>query len=289
MKKKLMLGMLCVFGSAVIFGFTPVLAAISYQGGNNGINMAFLRAVLPLPLLIAIGWRLPLPNRSQCRQGLLAGVLSFGCSLLLYSSYEHISPGLATTLHFLYPLYVVAYEAVRFRKRPGVVRLCGLGLGLLGTLLFLERGENGSLTGFVLALTSGMTFAAYIIVLGQESRQPMPLYRLMLLVSLSGVVMCGAVGGAMGKLTVNLTGVAWLCAVCVALLAAVVASVMFQRGIREIGESNAALFSLLEPITSVVFSVWLLHDMLTPRKIVASVFILSGLLIISLQDRKVSS
>lgn len=289
MKKKLMLGTLCVFGSAVIFGFTPVLAAISYQGGNNGINMAFLRAVLPLPLLIAIGWRLPLPDRSQCKQGLLAGCMSFGCSLLLYSSYEHISPGLATTLHFLYPLYVIAYEALRARRIPGTARLCGLGLGVMGSLLFLESGESGNLLGFILALGSGMAYAAYIIVLGKESKHPMPLYRLMLLVSISGVIMCGAVGGAMGKLTVNLTGVAWLCAVCVALLAAVVASVMFQRGVREIGESNAALFSLLEPITSVVFSVWLLHDTLTPRKIVASVFILSGLLIISLQDRKASS
>lgn len=281
-----MLGTLCVFGSAVIFGFTPVLAAISYQGGNNGINMAFLRSVLPLPLLLLIGWRLPLPDRSQCKRGLLAGCMSFGCSLLLYSSYEHISPGLATTLHFLYPLYVIVYEAVCAKRIPGITRLYGLGLGVLGSLLFLESGEGGNLLGFILALGSGMAYAAYIIVLGKESKHPMPLYRLMLLVSISGVIMCGVAGTAMGKLSFALTRPAWICAAGVALLAAVVGSVLFQRGVREIGEANAALFSLLEPITSVAFSVWLLHDALTPRKIVGCVLILGSLLIISLHDRK---
>jgi hypothetical protein len=52
MKKKQLIGQLCIIGSAIIFGFTPVLAAISYQGGNNGINMAFLRALVPIPVLL---------------------------------------------------------------------------------------------------------------------------------------------------------------------------------------------------------------------------------------------
>ena len=58
MKKNQLSGVIFVFLSAVIFGFTPVLAAISYQGGNNGINMAFLRAFLPIPVLLLIPDRL---------------------------------------------------------------------------------------------------------------------------------------------------------------------------------------------------------------------------------------
>ena len=286
LKKSSLSGILCVFGSAVIFGFTPVLAAISYQGGNNGINMAFLRAFVPIPLLVLIGWRMPRLTGRQWKQGLLAGCALFGCTLMLYSSYEYISPGLATTLHFLYPLYVIVYEAIRSRKSPGKVRIAALLTGLLGSSLFLESREGGSFIGFVLALGSGVAYAVYINVLGKESRNPMPLYRLMLLVSIGGSVLCGAAGLAMGKLTVSLTGTAWICAVSVALLTAVVGCVLFQRGVREVGEANAALFSLLEPITSVLFSVWLLHDSLSPQKILGSIMIISSLFIISLHDRK---
>ena len=287
MKKSNLFGQMCVFGSAIIFGFTPVLAAISYAGGNNGINMAFLRSILPIPVLLFLGRKAAMPTKRQWKTGLIAGCLSFGCTLLLYSSYEYVSPGLATTLHFLYPLYVIIYEAVRARKSPGPVRLIGLALGLAGTLLFLDASSaGGSLLGFALALLSGVTYAAYIISLSKEAEAPMPLYRLMLVVSVAGVFLCGSTGLAMGKLVFDMAALPWLCAIAVALLASVVGGTLFQRGVREVGAANSALFSLFEPITSVVFSVLLLGDTLTVSKILGSVLILGSLLIISLYDKK---
>lgn len=285
MKRNSFLGQLCVIGSAIIFGFTPVLAAISYQGGNNGINMAFLRALLPIPVLLFLGRKAQMPTRAQWKSGLIAGCLSYGCTLLLYSSYEYISPGLATTLHFLYPLYVTVYEAVRDRKNPGGKRLTGLVLGLTGSLLFLEKGGGGSVIGFVLALGSGMAYALYIIALGKEAEgEPMPLMRLMLVVSVSGVVLCGAAGLMMNKLVFSFSGTTWLCAIAVALLAAVVGGVLFQRGVREIGGANSAILSLFEPITSVIFSVLLLGDVFSARKLLGCALIMCSLVLISLQS-----
>lgn len=288
MRNKKRFGQLCVFGSAIIFGFTPVLAAISYQGGNNGINMAFLRALLPIPLLLFLGRSLPWPNRSQWKNGLIAGLLSFGCSLMLYSSYEFISPGLATTLHFLYPLYVTVYEALRNRKWPGKLRLAGLVLGLAGSLLFLNGvSAEGSLTGYVLALASGLTFALYIISLDREAQgTPMPLFRLMLVVSVSGVALCGTTALAMDKLVFAMPASAWLCAIAVAILAAVVGSILFQRGVREIGGTDSALLSLFEPITSVVFSVLLLGDVLSVHKLLGCVLIISSLILITIHGKE---
>ena len=288
MKKNTLLGQLCVFGSAIIFGFTPVLAAISYQGGNNGVNMAFLRALLPIPVLLFLGRKCQMPTKAQWKSGLMAGCLSYGCTLLMYSSYEYISPGLATTLHFLYPLYVTVYEAVRDRKNPGGRRLCGLALGLIGSLLFLDKeSAGGSMLGFILAIGSGVAYAAYIIALGKEAKsEPMPLMRLMLVISVSGVVLCGAAGLLMNKLVFTFSATTWLCAISVALLAAVVGGVLFQRGVREVGGANAALLSLFEPITSVVFSVLLLGDVLSFSKVLGSFLILGSLVLISLQSQK---
>lgn len=288
MKKNTLLGQLCVFGSAIIFGFTPVLAAISYQGGNNGVNMAFLRALLPIPVLLFLGRKCQMPTKAQWKSGLMAGCLSYGCTLLMYSSYEYISPGLATTLHFLYPLYVTVYEAVRDRKNPGGRRLCGLALGLIGSLLFLDKeSAGGSMLGFILAIGSGVAYAAYIIALGKEAKsEPMPLMRLMLVISVSGVVLCGVAGLLMNKLVFTFSATTWLCAISVALLAAVVGGVLFQCGVREVGGANAALLSLFEPITSVVFSVLLLGDVLSFSKVLGSFLILGSLVLISLQSQK---
>ena len=142
------------------------------------------------------------------------------------------------------------------------------------------------LLGFALALLSGVTYAAYIVSLGKEAKRPLPLFRLMLVVPISGVFLCGATGLAMGKLVFSMPPMAWICAIAVALLAAVVGSVLFQKGVREIGGANSALLSLFEPITSVIFSVLLLGDSFSPLKILGSVLILGGLALISFYDAK---
>ena len=51
---------------------------------------------------------------------------------------------------------------------------------------------------------------------------------------------------------------------------------------RIVGKANAAIFSLLEPITSIVFSVLLLGDALSPAKLTGCALILAGLLVTAL-------
>ena len=279
-KQKSAMGMLCVMGSAVIFGFTPVLAALSYQGGNNGVNMAFLRAFLPIPVLCFLLRSTPMPTAQQRKRMLVLGLLLFGCTLLLYSSYAYIPVGLATTLHFLYPLYVALYKTVVWKQPLGRRRAAGLLLGVAGAALFLDMSAGTvDPRGFMLALASGLCYAGYIIALGREAKDPVPLYRLMLGISIVGVFLCGGVGLATGYLTVDLNGWAWACAAGAALLVAVVGCVLFQTGVRSIGEADAAIFSLLEPITSILFGVLLLGDRLSAAKLTGCGLILVGLFI----------
>ncbi len=282
-------GFVCVFASAAIFGFTPVLAALSYHGGNNGLNMAFLRALLPLPVFFVLakqdGGVKPLPE--QRRMGTLLGFLLFGCILLLYSSYAYLPVGVATALHFLYPLYVTCYEMLAQKAHKSVLQLIGLGLSLAGALLFIELGEAGMpWQGLALALLSGVCYAAYVIMLAREARHPLPLPRLMLIVSTTGAVFLAAIGLLTKRLTFCLSPVAWVCAGAAALLTAVVGCILFQIGVRRVGKTNAAVFSLMEPICGILFGLWLMNDRLPPRSLTSCVLIVAGLLCIALSERR---
>ena len=288
MNRSRILGTFYVFLSAVVFGFTPILANLSYAGGNNGVNMAFLRAIIPMPALMLLAWKTSpgyRPSAKQVRTGALLGCLNFGCSLMLYSSYSYIPVGIATTLHFLYPLFVMLYHVVRHGERPGAAKWCGLLLGVLGAALLIEMGEGGlSPFGMVLALVSGVLFAAYIIILQQEAEDPLPLYRLMTVTSAAGGILCAAAGAALGSLTVSLTPQAWLFAAAAALLVSIGGAAVFQAGVRLVGDKDAAVYSLLEPLTSIIFGLLLLNEMLTARKVVSCLLILTGLLITALAD-----
>ena len=285
--KKQYSGYLAIVMSALIFGFTPILAAISYKEGNNGINMAFLRAVIPIPFFLFVSLKSFSPSKKQLLNGILAGILSFGCTLLLYSSYESISPGLATTLHFLYPLYVAIMNAVKKHQALKKAMIAGLAFALAGILLFLEPDEwkiNRNIEGYLLALGSGLVYACYILVLEKESADPLSLYHLMLIMSVTGAVLSGAAGLLTGKLTVMSSGRGWLYAGATALLTAVLACVLFQNGVRKTGGTNAAVFSLLEPISSVLFSMLLLGESLSVRSAAGCGMILLGLAVIFIND-----
>ena len=284
------IGILCVLLSAVIFGFTPVLAGLSYQGGNNGVNMAFLRGVIPLPVLFVLG-RLTAPgfraSKKQIRMGIIAGILQFGTSLLLYSSYSHISVGIATILHFLYPLFVILYHVFADRMRLNRIKWAGLIVSIVGAAVMVEVGPGGlSPLGMALALLSGVVFAGYMVVLQKESSEPMPLYRLMTIVSITGAIMSAVCGIGMGKLTLALTPQAWGYVVGATLLVSVGGCTLLQLGVRLAGDADSSIYSLLEPLTSILFGMMLLGETLTVKKGLSSAMILIGLLITSLADRK---
>lgn len=44
-------GILFTILSAIIFGFTPALANITYEFGNNSLSMTFFRNLLAIPIL----------------------------------------------------------------------------------------------------------------------------------------------------------------------------------------------------------------------------------------------
>lgn len=269
-------GALCVAASAVLFGATPLLAALSYAGGNNGVNMAFLRALLPLPVLMALGGKTRC-TKAEWLDSMALGLLLFGCALLLYSSYAYLPVGLATSLHFLYPLYVSLYEAVAQKKPLTPLRIAGLICGLAGVACFLEgTAGGGPAAGFALALLSGLCYSGYIIVLGRGRSGRLPSSLLIRNISVCGVALCGAVGLLGGKLTFSLTAEAWRYAALAALLAAAVACRLFQHGVRLVGESTAALLSLFEPLCSVLLGFWLLREPMSPLKWLGCLMILCG-------------
>ena len=107
--------------------------------------------------------------------------------------------------------------------------------------------------------------------------------------SLAGAGLCGGVGLGMGALTFALTPQAWLFAALTALMVSIGGSLVFQAGVRIVGDADAAIYSLLEPLTSILFGLLLLGEALTPRKALSCALILVGLLITAIADRKAAN
>ncbi len=273
-------GILFTFLSAAIFGFTPILVRISYNGGASGITIAFLRAYLALPFLLFLvkrhGESLRLCAR-ELRTVLLLGTIgSAATTLSLYMSYNYISVGMATTLHFIYPLLVSVGCVLFMKQKLLLYQKVSLVLGCAGILLFMDVRSGGSMAGISLALLSGVCYAFHISYMSASGIQDMYFFKLSFYLCLVMGTVCGLFGLATGGLTLHMSAAAWGIALFVSILTSVGAISLLQVGIRLTGPSTAAILSTLEPITSVVFGILILHEQLSLGKAVGCVLILLG-------------
>ena len=98
-------GYFYVIGSAIIFGCMPLGAKIVYANGVNPISLVFYRNVLAIPVMIMIVKagkdNLKITPGDFGKLVILAILGSVLTPMLLYSSYNYISSGASTTLHFV--------------------------------------------------------------------------------------------------------------------------------------------------------------------------------------------
>ena len=148
-------GILYTVLSAVLFGITPLITRAVYGYGANSMTVVFYRSLFVIPMLAAIMKGRHISFSISAHDLRNTGIIAiFGSGLttiLLFTSYSYIDVGCATTLHFLYPVFVsllcfAVYHEILSRRK-----LTAPSLALLGALCFFRseqfRQHAGSVIG----------------------------------------------------------------------------------------------------------------------------------------------
>lgn len=287
---KLIKGYLFVVISAVIYGCMPLMAKFIYADGVNSMTLVFLRNLLALPVLLVLALKqsktLKIPAKALPSISVLA---LLGCCLtplLLFSSYSYMASGTATVLHFIYPAAVVLGGLLFLRERVIPGNLLCVGLCVVGICLFYSPGEPLDWRGSLFALSSGITFASYVLLLPRfQYRQVKGLLFTFYVALISSVIMflfCLFTGQL--ALPQTLTG--WGLCLLFAVTVTAGAVVLFQLGTFAVGAQRASILSTLEPITSVVVGITVFREPVTPRVVIGSVLVIAASILIAAMGAK---
>lgn len=120
-----MKGILLTMLSAIAFGFAFTLGPMTYgDGGSNPTTLTFLRNALSLPVLFLIlryqGISLKVTGKELISLTILGGIGNAFTTLLLFISFSLIDVGIATTIHFIYPVFVTIGCVLFFKERLGI-------------------------------------------------------------------------------------------------------------------------------------------------------------------------
>lgn len=268
--------------SALIYGFTPTLCSVTYALGNNHTSMTFFRNLLILPavILIIAGKKIDLRLKriEFAKIFVLANLGTWMTTLFLYSSYRFITVGMATTIHFMYPILVIVFcrifygETITKKKRVSVL------LAFVGIGFFLLANRSGSARGILLAFSSSITFALYLMLLDKWGLSEINGMKFIFYTS-------GITVAEMFLVNIQQKAILFIQPVnvyalmfIVAVLASLVATVCLKEGVRILGSATASFISLLEPISSVVFGAVLLKEGVTFLQLLGCISVIFSIL-----------
>ncbi len=273
--------------SAVIFGTSPIFFKTIAANGINTTTHIVVRCAITMLLaaVLAAANKQPILLKGRLlRDALLAFIAGQGVTaILLNSSYAYLPAGMATSLHFVYPSVVMLVCVLLFRERVNAFKLFALALSMVAIVLMTDRKANGQLAGIVLALASGCSYAFYILFLERTPLKDLPVWTFTFWGSF-GCLVAGAILGVSTN-TLDLSGATGksvsLMLVMVP-LQSILAVRLFQLGVRYTGSTAAALLSTMEPVTSAVLGIVLLHESLGALKLVGCAAIVLSIVLVAL-------
>jgi drug/metabolite transporter (DMT)-like permease len=151
-----------LFGSAVLFGLSAVLAKLAARGGLGGGQVTLLRFGLGIGFVVALFRARPGTFR-PVRHGLLVSRGLFGgiSALLYFLAIERIPAGEATLLNNTFPIWAVVISFFLLDERPTFHLAIALAIASAGVFLVVGGGAvslhlgTGELLGIASALSGG--------------------------------------------------------------------------------------------------------------------------------------
>lgn len=275
--------------AGIIFGAFPIFTTLFVQFGGNvdAFNLyGFLLSVIFLAVYIAVTKRsFKLPKKAIFFVT-LAGIMNVVTRILLTYSYEYLDVGVATTLHFLYPLFAAVLGALFFREKMPPYKWGCFVVASASVSLFASGFTGGTATGLLLAIGSSITFALYMLITEKADLTQIDPVVFVFYVCVVSSVGCVAMGLSGGTLTAALPLKALIVLILCAVLNNVVAFALQQQGVKHLGAAVAALFSLFEPVFSCIFGALFLQQAMGIKSVLGIIIILLSLAAMVLLDHR---
>lgn len=268
--------------SAIIFGLMPLLTKIIIVRGATSLTIPFFR-VFYVTIVLFFVLKIKKIDLYLEKRDLISAILTsiFGSGLtiiILNESYNYVDTGIATSLHFLYPLFVAILCCFFYGEKIKKKQILSLSFALVGIICFMSKG-NGSLFGYFLAIASGLTYAFYLVKMDKSGLVKMNALKLSFYLALFTTIEIFTMNLFMQEVVFKMDVLSYALLLVLALSSSFLATVLLQKGVLLLGSTRASFICLLEPVTSMIVGILWLNEALTFNKGLGGLAIIVSLII----------
>lgn len=268
--------------SAIIFGLMPLLTKIIIARGATSLTIPFFR-VFYVTIVLFLVLKIKKIDLHLEKRDLISAILTsiFGSGLtiiILNESYNYVDTGIATSLHFLYPLFVAILCCFFYGEKIKKKQIISLSFALVGIICFMSKG-NGSLFGYFLAIASGLTYAFYLVKMDKSGLVKMNALKLSFYLALFTTIEIFTMNLFMQEVVFKMDALSYGLLLVLALSSSFLATVLLQKGVLLLESTRASFICLLEPVTSMIVGILWLNEAFTLNKGLGGLAIIISLII----------
>ncbi|WP_034745030.1 DMT family transporter [Chryseobacterium vrystaatense] len=210
-------------------------------------------------------------------------------SEFLFIGYDFLTPGIASTVLFIYPIIVALLLFFFYKEKLNKLSVMSLLLAFAGVIVLCLKGKGLEINfaGLGIVMLSSLFYALYMVIVNKSDLKvsgfKLSFYS-MLFTSTFFMIKASASGESFAIPSVSV----FVSFLIFAFLTTVISSLCLVYAIKYIGSTPTAILGALEPVVAVMVSVLMFHEKFTTNLLIGITLILLAVIFNVIADHRKS-
>ena len=277
-------GYLFALVSALTYGMIPLfmipLKKLDFFSVDTALFYRFLIAAI-----LILGYLVFYQKESvkiNLKEGFVLSILGLFYALsaeFLFIAYDFLSPGIASTIFFIYPIMVALILGIFFKEKITLATTISLVIVVVGVgVLSIKDNFEINYIGLFVSLLGALMYALYMIIVNKTKIKASGVkvsFYSMVFTSLFFLIKTLVLGNSVAIPSLEIG----IHLALFSLITTALSVVSLVYAIKYIGSTPTAIMGAVEPVVAVMISVGLFDETLTFSLIAGVIIIISGVLI----------
>lgn len=274
--------------TSVTFGLIPLFTLPVMHKGiafDSILFYRFLIASVVLGIMVKMDGESLKISWKDCKILILLAFFYTCSAMFLFWGYDFMGAGVATTIHFTYPVWVTILMFIFFRERASWVTWLAIVMAVGGVARLSLKGAALTLDGIgvVIVLMSAVAYGSYIVTVNKSGMKKMNSRKLTFYVFLFSTMMFAMKASTTSHgIQVIPDVMSWMNLVLLAILPTVVSNIALLLAVRHIGGTKTSILGAMEPLTAVLIGVSVFGEAFSWQELWGIVLILGAVTLIIL-------
>lgn len=275
--------------TSVTFGMIPLFTLPLMNKGMNYDSILFYRflfATAALGIMLFITKESFKISRNDIFIIILLGFFYTGSAMFLFKGYDYMGAGVATAIHFTYPVFVTLLMFIIFKEKTSWITWLAILFAVSGVGIISIRGSKltMNITGLIVVLLSAVAYASYILTVNKSRVSNMNGRKLAFYVFIVSTILFAIKASVSGGIQRVPDGLSYLNLFLLAVVPTVISNITLVLAVHKIGGTLTSVLGAMEPVTALLIGILIFEEKFSIQEGIGVLLIIAAVTIIILSD-----